>query len=203
MEKIVMIYQEIDDVKFKMGRQFDFDFLKKYEKVFKVYDDQDSGNICFGIENKGRKIFVKFAGAQTAEYNGDVFGAIQRLKATVPIYQSIKQKSLIKYITSEEVGQGFAMVFEWADGECMGRMWGSSRFMSPEEYKYGEKIDEISNVFMIGKMGFSILTDSDLSFEHYPLSLGSFHVLEKATNPNRCERYASITEFKKHWLKVL
>ena len=25
----------------------------------------------------------------------------------------------------------------------MGRMWGSSRFMSPEEYKYGEKIDEI------------------------------------------------------------
>lgn len=199
--------------------------------MFKVYDDQDSGNICFGIENKDRKIFVKFAGAQTAEYNGDVFGAIQRLKATVPIYQSIKQKSLIKYITSEEIGRGFAMIFEWADGECMGRMydtsrkvvaicdidffrksptvndmgrmWGSSRFMSPEEYKYGEKIDEISNVFMIGKMGFSILTDSDLNFEHYPLSLESFHALEKATNPNRCERYASITEFKKHWLKAL
>lgn len=76
-----MIYQEIDDVKFKMGKQFDFDFLRKYGKVFKVYDDQDSGNICFGIEDKGRKIFVKFAGAQTAEYNGDVFGAIQRLKA--------------------------------------------------------------------------------------------------------------------------
>lgn len=56
---------------------------------------------------------------------------------------------------------------------------------------------------MIGKMGFSILTDSDLNFEHYPLSLESFHVLEKATNPNRCERYASITEFKKHWLKAL
>lgn len=272
-----MIYQEIDGVKFKMGRQFDFNFLKKYGKVFKVYDDQDSGNICFGIENKGRKIFVKFAGAQTAEYNGDVLEAIQRLKATVPIYQSIKQKSLIKYITSEEIGQGFAMVFEWADGECMGRMyeksheiimklsvdeklhiyenvidflidiaamgyvaidfydgsimydtsrkivticdidffrksptvndmgrmWGSSRFMSPEEYQYGEKIDEISNVFMIGKMGFSILTDSDLSFEHYPLSLESFHVLEKATNPNKCDRYASITDFKKHWLKAL
>lgn len=61
----------------------------------------------------------------------------------------------------------------------------------------------LSNVFMIGKMGFSILTDSDLNFEHYPLSLESFHVLEKATNPNRCERYASITEFKKHWLKAL
>lgn len=272
-----MIYQEIDGVKFKMGKEFNFDFLKKYGKVFKVYDDQDSGNICFGIENQDRKIFVKFAGAQTAEYSQDVFGAIQRLKATVPIYQSIKQKSLIKYITSEEIGQGFAMVFEWADGECMGRMyeksheiimnlplaekldiyenvidflidivrmgyvaidfydgsimydtsrkvvticdidffrksptvndmgrmWGSSRFMSPEEYKYGEKIDEISNVFMIGKMGFSILTDSDLSFEKYPLSLESFHVLEKATKLNRCERYTSITEFKNHWLKAI
>ena len=276
-EKIVMVYQEIDGVRFKMGRQFDFGFLRKYGKVFKVYDDQDSGNVCFGIENEGRKIFLKFAGAQTAEYAGDVLEAVQRLKAAVPIYQSIKQKSLIKYIASEEIGQGFAMIFEWADGECMGRMyekshdmlmklpldeklhiyesvidflidivamgyvaidfydgsilydasrkvvticdidffrkspavndmgrmWGSSRFMSPEEYRWGETIDEISNVFLIGKMGFSILTDSDLSFEQYPLSLESFHVLEKAAHPNRCERYASITEFKKYWLKAL
>lgn len=272
-----MVYQEIDGVRFKMGRQFDFGFLRKYGKVFKVYDDQDSGNVCFGIENEGRKIFLKFAGAQTAEYAGDVIEAVQRLKATVPIYQSIKQKSLIKYIASEEIGQGFAMIFEWADGECMGRMyekshdmlmklpldeklhiyesvidflidivamgyvaidfydgsilydasrkvvticdidffrkspavndmgrmWGSSRFMSPEEYRWGETIDEISNVFLIGKMGFSILTDSDLSFEQYPLSLESFHVLEKAAHPNRFERYASITEFKKYWLKAL
>ncbi len=272
-----MVYQEIDGIKFKLGRQFDFGFLKKYGKVFKVFDSQDSGNICFGIENNGRKIFLKFAGAQTAEYSGDVSGAIHRLKATVPVYQSVKQKSLIKYITSEEIGGGFAMIFEWADGECMGRMyeksheiimklpvdeklriyecvidflidiaamgyvaidfydgsimydtskkavaicdidffrkspavndmgrmWGSSRFMSPEEYKYGEQIDEISNVFTVGKMGFSILTDSDLSFEHYPLSEDSFHVLEKATNPDRNERYSSITEFKEHWLKAI
>lgn len=43
-----MIYQEIDGVKFKMGKEFNFDFLQKYGKV---YDDQDSGNICFAIEN--------------------------------------------------------------------------------------------------------------------------------------------------------
>ena len=45
MEKIVMIYQEIDDVKFKMGRQFDFDFLKKYGK---------------NIQGKQIKIFQSF-----------------------------------------------------------------------------------------------------------------------------------------------
>lgn len=272
-----MIYQEIDGIRFKMGKPFDFSFLKKYGNVFKVYDDQDSGNICFGIENDHGKIFVKFAGAQTAGYNGDVAEAIQRLKSTVPIYQSVKQKSLIRYITSEETDQGFAMIFDWVDGECMGRMyeksheiimnlpldeklhiyvniidflieitkmgyvaidfydgsimydllrktvticdidffrkspavndmgrmWGSSRFMSPEEYELGEQIDEITNVFTIGKMGFSIFTDSNLNFEHWPLSAAAFQILEKATSPNRSERYTSITEFKEHWIKAL
>jgi len=272
-----MIYQEIDGIKFKMGRQFDFAFLKKYGRVIGVYDDQDSGNICFAIENQDGKLFVKFAGAQTVRYNGDVQEAIQRLKASVPVYQAIKQKSLIKYITSEEAGQGFAMIFEWADGECMGRMyeksheiimnlpldeklhiyedviefladiaklgyvaidfydgsilydrsqkavticdidffrksptvndmgrmWGSSRFMSPEEYKFGEPIDEISNVFTIGKMGFAIFTDSDLSLERWPLSAAAFHVLEKAASPDRRDRYASIAEFQKYWRKAL
>ncbi len=168
-----MIYQEIDGITFKMGKQFDFGFLKKYGRVFKVFDS------------------------------------------------SVKQKSLVKYINSEKIGGGFAMIFEWADGECMGRMyershdmimklpldeklhifecvidflidiaaagyvavdlydgsvmydtvrktvticdidffrkspsvndmgriWGSSRFMSPKEYGFGERIDEITNVF--------------------------------------------------------
>ncbi len=37
-----MNYQKIDGIEFKMGKQFDFSFLKKYGKVFKVFDDQDS-----------------------------------------------------------------------------------------------------------------------------------------------------------------
>ena len=93
-----MNYQKIDGIEFKMGKQFDFSFLKKYGKVFKVFDDQDSGNICFGIESQGGRIFVKFAGAQTAEYDGDISKAIERLKSTVPVYDSIKLISLIKYI---------------------------------------------------------------------------------------------------------
>lgn len=61
-----MVYQKIDGIEFKMGKKFDFSFLKKYGKVFKVFDDQDSGNICFGIDSQGVRIFVKFSGAQTA-----------------------------------------------------------------------------------------------------------------------------------------
>lgn len=77
-----MLFQKIDGIEFKMGEKFDFSFLKKYGKVFKVFDDQDSGNICFGIESQGGRIFVKFAGAKTAEYNGDISEAIKRLKTT-------------------------------------------------------------------------------------------------------------------------
>lgn len=220
---------------------------------------------------------MKFAGAQTAEYDGDVSKAVQRLRASVPVYQSISHRALIRYRASEEIAQGFAMIFDWADGECMGRMyeeshkiimnlpleeklhiyaevtdfmievakmgyvavdfydgsimydlptkkvticdidffrkspavndmgrmWGSARFMSPEEYEKGAVIDEITNVFTIGRMGFSIFTDSDFSLECWPLSEDAFHVLEKAASPEWRERYASIAEFKAEWLKAL
>lgn len=268
-----MLFQKIDGIEFKMGEKFDFSFLKKYGKVFKVFDDQDSGNISFGIESQGGRIFVKFAGAKTAEYNGDISEAIERLKTTVPIYRSIKHTSLIKYICSEEIGQGFAMIFQWQDGECMGRMyeeshrnimnlpldekilifqsiinflidtakmgyvaidfydgsimysrenritsicdidffrkspssndmgqmWGSARFMSPEEYKFGEILDEITNVFTIGQMGFSLFTDSEHDKETWPLSSASYNVLMKAISPDRNNRYISIAEFSKCW----
>ncbi len=124
--------QEINGIKFKMKEPYDFDFLSEYGKVFKVFDDQDSGNICFGTEKDGQKYFIKFAGAKTAEYNGELCDAVNRLKATVPIYENLRHKNLIEYIDSKEIGNGFAMIFKWADGECMGRMYPEShrRFMS-------------------------------------------------------------------------
>ena len=44
------VIQQIDGISFKMKENFDFSFLQEYGKVFKVFDDQDSGNICFGTE---------------------------------------------------------------------------------------------------------------------------------------------------------
>jgi len=63
-----MITQQIDGVRYKLKEPFDFSFISKYGKVFQVFDGQDSGNICFGVEKDGRRYFVKFAGAPTAEY---------------------------------------------------------------------------------------------------------------------------------------
>ena len=38
----------------------------------------------------------------------------------------------------------------------MGRMWGSSIFMSPEEFSKGAELDEITNVYTLGAMAFAL-----------------------------------------------
>lgn len=123
--------QYIDGIPFKLKSAFDFSFIKKYGTVFKIYDDQDSGNICFGTEKDGQRYFVKFAGAPAERYSGDPAEAVARLKATLPVYSELKHENLIHLIEAAETGGGFAMVFQWADGDCMGRMYPAAhqRFM--------------------------------------------------------------------------
>ena len=269
------MFQEINEIKFKIKEPFDFGFLNKYGRVFKVFDDQDSGNICFGTEKDGKKFFVKFAGAKTAEYNGTVEDAIDRLKSTVPIYESIKHKNLIKYIKSEEINHGFAMIFEWEDAECMGRMypeshkkfmalpnyikqkvfidildfircaagqgyvaidfydgsimydfgkqktvicdidffkkspvindmgrmWGSSIFMSPEEFELGAEIDEITNVYTMGAMAFALFGNYSRDFHSWSLNQELYDVAVKATSHDRGLRYKSLNDLIEDWNK--
>ena len=52
--------QKIDGIEFKIKEPYDFGFLGEYGKVFKVFDDQDSGNICFGTEKDGQKYLSIF-----------------------------------------------------------------------------------------------------------------------------------------------
>lgn len=265
--------QEIDGVKFKIKEPYDFSFLSAYGKVFKVFDDQDSGNICFGAENNGEKYFIKFAGAKTAEYNGEPCDAVERLKATVPIYEKLKHTNLIEYICSKEIGNGFAMVFKWADGVCMGRMypeshrrfmelpnenrlkvfedimnfmkytaeqgflavdfydgsimydferektmicdidffrkmptvndmgrmWGSSLFMSPEEFLLGVQLDEITNVYTLGAMAFALFGNYKRDLQNWSLSQALYCIAQKATSDDRNNRYQSISEFINDW----
>lgn len=270
-----MHIQEIDGLPFKMKNPFDFGFLKKYGRVFKVFDDQDSGNICFGVEKDGERYFVKFAGAPTEPYGGDPKDAVERLKGTLPIYQRLRHKNLIEFVDAEEIGGGFAMIFKWTDAECMarmypesrrkflqmsistrlkvfreildfmeyvaarnyvavdfydgsimydfvsgktvicdidffrespcvndmGRMWGSSRFQSPEEYVLGGQIDEITNVYTMGATAFALFSDFDRTEESWPLSLGLYRVAAKAVSNDRESRQQSIRQFIEEWEK--
>lgn len=268
--------QWIDDLPYKLKSPFDFSFLSKYGKVFKVFDDQDSGNICFGVAKGDNKYFIKFAGASTEQYKGKPEDAVDRLKATVPIYRDLAHPNLIKLIKAEEVGGGFAVVFEWVDAVCAQRMypadykifrqlshqikhhifeeimafhayvaekkyvaidfydgsimwdsynqkaiicdidfyqkspyigrkdlWGSSRFVSPEERTDGSVIDEVTNVYTMGATAFCLFADSDRSLEKWPLSKELYDVIKKAVSDERTLRQQSIQQLIKEWDAVM
>jgi serine/threonine-protein kinase len=265
--------QYIDNMPYKLKAPFDMSFIEQYGKVFKIYDDQDSGNICFGVLKGKDRYFIKFAGAPTERYPGIPADAVTRLKSTVPVYQELAHPNLIKFIKAEEIGGGFAVIFEWTESECMGRMyprsrqkflqmpystrlevfedilafhehvidkgyvaidfydgsimydftarktaicdidfyskrpytnhvgrmWGSSRFMSPEEFELGAAIDEITNVYLMGATAFALFGDNDRGLEKWQLSEELYRVALKAVCNERNQRQQSIRQFIKEW----
>lgn len=270
--------QYIDGNPYKLKAPYDFSFInRQYGKVFKVFDDQDSGNICFGTEKDGERYFIKFAGAPTESYSGTCEEAIRRLKSTLPVYGKLKHNNLIEFVKAEETGGGLAMVFRWADGDCMGRMypaahrrfmslsakekvkvfrdildflnyiassgyvavdfydgsimydfekqrtticdidffrkqpcvndmgrmWGSSRFQSPEEYQLGAAIDEVTNVYTAGAFAFALFGNYSRDIEEWTLSKELFHVASKATAADRSIRQQSIRQLMEEWDKGL
>ena len=122
-----MIQTSIDGISFELKETFDFSFLSPYGKVFKVFDDQDSGNICFGLERDSERFFIKFAGAPTKRGCVSPEQAIENLRATVPLYRALHHEALVELVETFETPNGFGMVFRWTNGECMGKMYPQSR----------------------------------------------------------------------------
>lgn len=265
--------QSVDGVSCRLKRPFDLSFMKRYGTVFKVFDDQDSGNLCFGTEKEGKRYFVKFAGAPTVRSVISGQEAVRNLQAALPVYRKLHHKNLIRYIRDETIGTGYAAIFEWVDGISMGRMyprskeqfmrlplqvhlqiyhdllnfliyvhdsdyvavdfydgsilydqvkkqvmvcdidffvkkpyingmgrlWGSSRYMSPEEYQKGAAIDEITNVYTLGAMAFALFADYERTEAAWPLSKRTYQAVAKAVNPHRELRQQSIRELKAQW----
>ena len=266
--------QYIDGITCRLKEPFDFSFLETYGKVFKVFDEQASGCICFGVSNENKKYFIKFAGVQTINnHDLPVSDAIERLKATVPKYKDLAHSLLIRFIEAKEVGGGYMMVFDWYDGESfsveqsipygkfislpmsqkisvfekilqfhehvaqcgyvamdfndystlfnfdtgemkicdidfyakqsyingMGRALGDPVIMSPEEFRIGGLVDEISNVYSMGATAFMLFSGNDRSQEAWPLNAESYDVIKKAISSERAERQQSIKQLISEW----
>jgi len=125
----------IDNVTFRLKEQHDFQWLRQLGTPFAVFDEQDSGNICFGVEKDGVKKFVKYAGARTLEYRGRPEDAVERLKTGLPLYEKLRHPNLIQLIEYFETDGGYAGVFEWFDGECLHSHWS---FPPPHKYTHPE-----------------------------------------------------------------
>jgi len=263
--------------------------LKSLAGCFAVFDRQDSGNISFGVERRGEKFFVKYAGARTLAYSGDVQAAVATLRSAVLLYHELRHPSLISLVHHFGVGSGYAAVFEWFEGESlhphwsfpppakythpdspyyryrqlplkrrfesldrifsfhefveasgfvavdfydgsliydfekhevlicdidlyqkkpyvnpMGRLWGSSRFMSPEEFELGAPIDERTNVFTMGATAFALVGgELDRTMEKWEAGEALYNVALRAVRQDRKTRFQSVKEFKSGWDSAL
>lgn len=273
----MMITQTIDGIPFELKEEFDFSFLAEYGKVFAVFDRQDSGYICFGVQNDQGKLFIKVAGAATVYSHTHPDMAIQRLQSTVAIYEDLHHPTLIGIIEHKQIGGGYITVFEWFEGDCMGRqyashekflalpldkkfkvyeaivqfhihvnekgyialdfydgcmmydfavdetricdiefyapkpvintmgrMWGSSRYMSPEELELGAEIEERSNVFLMGATAFQLFGGGiERNRETWQADERLFQIALKAVSMSKEDRYSSISEYFEAWNKAM
>jgi len=271
-----MVTKIIDGVSFELKEDFCFDFLSEYGQVFKVFDKQDSGYLCFGVQNGNKKLFLKIAGAPTVRSNVCTEVAINRLKSMIFIYRNLRHPKLIGIIEHKEIKDGYLTVFDWFEGECMGkqygsfdkfinlpledkfniyndivlfhqhtnqrgyiaidfydgsimynftskqtmicdielycrkpvtnnvgRMPGSSRYMSPEEFQIGAEIDERTNVFLMGATAFQLFGGGiDRSLETWKAGEKLYYISLQATEIEKENRYQSIDEYFEAWTKA-
>ncbi|WP_219375087.1 serine/threonine-protein kinase [Bacillus mycoides] len=134
-----LITLTLNNVDFQLQEEHNFDWLKQFGSVFCVFDQQDSGNISFGVKKDEKKYFVKYAGAKPIDFSGNSNDAIKRLKEAVPVYQSLEHPHLIKLFDYFSTDIGFAVVFQWFEGECLHSHWSYgcvSKYTNPKSPFY-------------------------------------------------------------------
>ena len=264
----------LDGVSFQLAAPEDFAWLKKYGTVFRVWDQQPSGNLCFGVDGPWGKLFVKYAGAHTLHFEGSPAEAAYILQQAMPLYEA-KHPALVNLLAHGAVNNGYAAVFAWQEGFILregpdmehkaqlqklplwqilsmldgiidlhvllaekgyvavdfydgnllvnpqtgqmvlcdadlyrkkpvvndrGRMFGSARFMAPEEFMWGESITECTTVFNLAALSFEIFGDNmdrRKKLWHGPEIL--YDVAAKATADKPLDRFATVRAFQSAW----
>ena len=82
----------------------------------------------------------------------------------------------------------------------MGRMFGSSRFMAPEEFERGTRIDERTTVFTMGRTAAVLLSDGTLERRPFRGSDALYEVVRHACHDDRGKRYESMAAFFAAWM---
>ena len=116
-----MITQQAGGLSFCLQQPFDFSFLRCYGQPFQVFDQQDSGCMGFGLEHRGRRYFLKLAGAMPCRSKIPPQQAIARLEQAAELYRNLAHPNLIPLLDARPVPQGFALLFPWVEGLCMGK----------------------------------------------------------------------------------
>jgi serine/threonine-protein kinase len=81
----------------------------------------------------------------------------------------------------------------------MGRMFGSSRFMAPEEFEKGARIDERTNVFTLGRALSNFLGDGTLDRGKFRGTESQYRAMVTACEQDRARRFQSVAELAAVW----
>lgn len=268
-----MINSSVDGHPVRLRAAHDLDFLRRWGTVFAVLDDQDSGNLCFGVAAGADRVFVKYAGAPTVRYEGRLEDAVATARRAATIHAALAHPTLVRLREATAIGTGFVQVFDWVeatplgrqygqshrvaelslpqrvaavqqiydfqthaaargwvavdlyDGSLMvdlttgrvtlcdldvyerapminrqGRMWGSTRFMAPEEYELGAVIDEVTNVVALGALAHTFLGDDESKDRaRWVGTDDQFAVAARALDPVRARRWPSVAALADAW----
>ena len=123
-----MVGYKFDDIEFHLKEACDVSWLREFGKVFAVYDQNDSGNISFGVDNGKEKFFIKVAGLSTMESTQTKEEAVTALKAAMPVYENIRHKNLIDLVRHYAFGDMYLAIFKWVEGECLFDHWNFEKY---------------------------------------------------------------------------
>lgn len=83
----------------------------------------------------------------------------------------------------------------------MGRMFGSTRFMAPEEFERGARIDERTTVFTLGRMISVLLGNGCLDSESFRGTDAQYRAMVTACNLDPEARHQSVAELVAVWYR--
>ncbi len=258
----------------------DLRWLPAYGRVFRIYDQLFSGNLCFGVDGPYGKLFIKYAGAKTVRYRGKTRDAVIRLRNGMQYYESFSHPALTRLLAHGQVGDGYAAVFAWRNAYSLhpspfdpsvrdavrrlpviralkmldmvfdlhaqlaangiiavdfsdanilidfetdeaivcdvdlyrrkpafndrGRMWGSTRFLSPEEYTLGAPLEETTTAYNMGALAFEFFgNNEDRAKKSWIGPSPLFEVAQRATKEAKSDRYPSMRAFIDSWREAV
>jgi serine/threonine protein kinase, bacterial len=255
-------------------------YLTAAGKVFVRFDQQDSGNISYGVEVDGARFFVKTAGhPDDTRPSLDHSQRVELLRNAARLGRAYRHPALPALHQVIESAHGPMLVYEWAPGELLGaeraqrhrpdsafqrfrrlpveciataldtvfevhnllgqagevagdfydgcllydfgtgrlslvdldnyrsgphrnevgRMFGSSRFMAPEEFTKGAVIDQRTTVFTLGRTILVFLSDGGLAPESFRGPRPLYDVAARACRDRPDDRYGSVPAFCAAW----
>ena len=84
----------------------------------------------------------------------------------------------------------------------MGRMFGSPRFMAPEEFELGATIDERTTVFTMGRTAAVLMSDSSLERSPFRGSDGQYEVMVRCCAEDPDYRFPTVADMYSAWVDV-